>query len=86
MLVRLEEPAVVAEVADYLRGFDCDVSTVRGGALRVAFAPAVGTDGHDPDWLERIRLEAYVRTWNALHPTTRAVIADQPVEVPEPSS
>ena len=75
MRVRLEEPEIVLQVAAYLRGFDCEVSVASNGVLDVVFAPAPAPT-HDPEWLERIRLEAYVRTWNALHPTARAVIGD----------
>jgi hypothetical protein len=73
MLVRLEQTDALAEVAAYLRGFDCRVSFGREGTLDVAFAPCANGD---PSWLERIRLEGYVRTWNALHPTAQAVIGD----------
>ena len=32
--------------------------------------------GHDAMQLERLRLEAFLRTWNSLHPGASAVIAD----------
>lgn len=76
MLVRLQEPAVASELAAYLRGFDCSVVVARATELHIAFAQAPPVDGRDPAWLERIRLEGYVRTWNALHPATTAVIAE----------
>lgn len=68
----MEEGQVVDEIVRYLDSCACRTTRLTGTVLDVGFT------GVEPA-LDRIKLEAYVRVWNALHPTARAAIVEEPV-------
>jgi hypothetical protein len=66
MKVELSDPTLAQDLVAFLRRAECEVEPNGGGTLRVTMAASL------PERAARLELEAYLQTWQALHPGVRA--------------
>lgn len=79
MRIALDNTAAVGELLGFLRSFDCIAHAVGPDVVEVEFQRAPEGD-QARDRLDMIRLEAFIRVWNSLHPSGQAsLLDDQPV-------
>jgi len=79
MRIALDDTASVGELLGFLRSFDCSAQAVGPHVIEVEFQRRPEGD-QAPDRLDLIRLEAFIRVWNSLHPSVQAsLLDDQPV-------
>jgi hypothetical protein len=75
--IELEDTAAAGDLLGFLRSFDCSAQTVGPRLVEVAFE--LGSPSRTEQArvrLDRIKLDAFVRVWNTLHPTARATLLD----------
>ena len=65
MRIWLKNPALVSDLRDYLKRCNCEVQQHGRSALQVELSGPVRSQ----EWA-RMQLQAYVSTWQALHPRT----------------
>lgn len=79
MRIALDDTAAVGELLGFLRSFDCSAQAAGPHVIEVEFQRGPGGD-QAPDRLDLIKLEAFIRVWNSLHPSMQAsFLEDQPV-------
>ena len=79
MKITLDDTAAVGELVGFLRSFDCSAQEVGPHVVSVEFQQRPEGD-QASDRLDLIRLEAFIRVWNFLHPSVQASFLDeQPV-------
>ncbi len=77
--IELEDTAAAGDLLGFLRSFDCSAQTVGPRLVEVAFELEFGSPSRTEQArvrLDRIKLDAFVRVWNTLHPTARATLLD----------
>jgi hypothetical protein len=66
MNVELSDPTLADDLVAFLRRAECEAEPNGGGTLVVTMPATV------PEPAARLELEAYLQTWQALHPGVRA--------------
>ena len=79
MRIALDNTAALGELLGFLRSFDCSAQAVGPDVVEVEFKRASNGDQASEHRLDMIRLEAFIRVWNSLHPSGQASLLDQPV-------
>ena len=75
MRIELDDTAAAGDLLGFLRSFDCRAQVVGANLVEVEFEqPQRAEPGLVR--LDRIRLDAFVRVWNSLHPTAHATLLD----------
>lgn len=75
MRIELDDTAAAGELLGFLRSFDCSAHVVGQHLVEVEFERPPQAELALVR-LDRIRLDAFIRVWNALHPMSHATLLD----------
>ena len=75
MKIKLDDTLAAGDLLGFLRSFDCSAQLVGPHLVEVEFERPPRAEPA-PVQLDRIRLDAFVRVWNSLHPTAHATLLD----------
>jgi hypothetical protein len=73
--VELDDTAATGDLLGFLRSFDCSAQMVGPHLVEVEFERPPRAELALVR-LDRIRLDAFIRVWNSLHPTAHATLLD----------